>query len=73
MKVLINFKDVDLEVGYDYQPFEPAETGPEAQYPGCCENATINSIHIGDVEVTELLDNYEDEIVNLILEDMHNG
>ena len=34
-KITINYKGVDLDIEYLFQPEEKAETGPEAQYPGC--------------------------------------
>ena len=36
-----------IEVKYYFQPFEPAETGPEAQYPGC--PASIDDVTIMDI------------------------
>ena len=66
--MIINYKGVALHVGFDYQPEEKAETGIEAQYPGCGESISIHSIaHIG-VDLMELLEDSLEEIEEIILE-----
>ena len=37
METTLKYRGVEFDVEYDYQPFEPAERGPEAQYPGSPE------------------------------------
>ena len=64
----LNFHN-QAEVYFDYQPYEPPERGPEAQYPGCPEQIDINSVVITDLDmdpedVQVLLD--EDRAVELI-------
>jgi len=44
---------VPCTIKYDYQPYEPADTGPEAMYPGCEEEIEITQVIVGDVDVTE--------------------
>ena len=38
MNTTIELYGIEFECEFDYQPFEPAERGPEAQYAGCCES-----------------------------------
>jgi len=44
---------VPCTIKFDYQPYEPADTGPEAMYPGCDEEVDITQVMVGDVDVTE--------------------
>ena len=71
MRTKLEYKGTTLRIEFDYQPFERAERGPEAQYPGCGESAEITEIHIGEVDVTELLEDQWEEIEVLILDEMH--
>lgn len=48
----ISYMDVDLTVDYDFEPGEPA-TYDE---PGCADEAIINSICVGDVDITHLIE-----------------
>ena len=52
MKVLAA---IEVDVDFFYQPKEPAETGPEAQYPGCAEAIEIISVRVGDLDLTRRL------------------
>ncbi len=52
MKVLAA---IEVEVDFFYQPKEPADTGPEAQYPGCAEAIEIISVRIVDLDLTRRL------------------
>lgn len=47
---------VPCTIKYDYQPYEAADTGPEAQYPGCPEEIDITSVSVGGVCIDEWLD-----------------
>lgn len=49
--VFIQFEEVEHEVTFDWTPKEPAETGPDAQYPGCDE----------EIEIQELVNQETDE------------
>jgi hypothetical protein len=44
-----------LAVEFDYQPYEPPERGPEAQYPGCAEAIEINKVWLGTSEISDAL------------------
>ena len=64
---------VPLEVSWDYQPYEPPERGPEAQYPGCNEAAEINKVCVGEVDVTDALDEDTLEVIaDVVLEELRN-
>ncbi len=54
MKQLI-INGIQIDVEYDYQPFEPAETGPEAQYPGCPASVDLQSVLVNGIDITTLL------------------
>ena len=47
--------ELPVRVTFNYQPFEPAETGPEAQYPGCAEAIEIAGCFIDKTEITAQL------------------
>jgi len=66
------YKGVNLTVGFYYQPYEPAETGPEAQYPGCPEAHEIESIYIDEIDVFELLEDQAEEIEEALIEHLKN-
>jgi hypothetical protein len=70
----INFKGIDFEVEYDYQPYEPAERGPEAQYPGCSESIeqVTSMTHKGTDFIDLIYNESEDEIKTIILESIRN-
>ena len=51
--------ELRVQVEFDYQPAEPAERGPEAQYPGCQECFEITGIFVGEVEITGQLSEQE--------------
>jgi hypothetical protein len=62
------YKELPLRVEFDYQPAEPAERGPEAQYPGCAESVDVTRVLLGDIDVTATLTAEEiEEIVSEIL------
>jgi hypothetical protein len=44
--------ELPVQVEFNYQPFEPPERGPEAQYPGCPEAIEIEGCFIGRAEIT---------------------
>ena len=52
MKVLAA---IEVDVDFFYQPKEPADTGPEARYPGCAESLDIVSVRVGDQDITRRL------------------
>ena len=71
MEITINYKGIEFDVEFDYQPFEPAERGPEAQYPGCSEAIEgINEIKHKDTCFMEFFEDELDEIETAIWEAM---
>lgn len=54
-KSIQTLNEAEVEVVYDFQPEEPAETGPEAQYPGCPMKIEIEFIYLGGVDIMPAL------------------
>jgi hypothetical protein len=55
--------ELPVQVEFNYQPFEPPERGPEAQYPGCPEAIEIEGLYVGRAKITaELTDEAIGEI-----------
>ena len=69
----VNYKGVDFDIEYDYQPYESPERGPEAQYPGCAEQAEIYEIKHQGTCFLEILEDDFEELENLILEQRHEN
>jgi hypothetical protein len=66
------WRELPLEVEYAYQPYEPPERGPEAQYPGAREAVEIEHVWIGRVEITsELTDEELNDIADAVLVELH--
>lgn len=51
-QTFLSYMDVDLTIDYDFEPGEPA-TYDE---PGYADEAIINSICVGDVDITHLIE-----------------
>ena len=53
----LDYEDGELEfpikIEYDAWDAEPAETGPEAQYPGCAAGVSICDISVVSTDETE--------------------
>jgi hypothetical protein len=65
----INFRGVDFEVEFDYQP---AEQG-DLEYPGChAEVEAINELKHKGTCFIEFVDDFENEIKDLIYEKLRN-
>lgn len=47
---------VPCTIKFDYQPYEPTDTGPEAMYPGCEEEIEVTDVLVGNVSVWEWFD-----------------
>lgn len=47
--------ELPVIVEFNYQPHEPPERGPEAQYPGCPEAIEIEGLYIGEANITAQL------------------
>lgn len=71
-KIKLDYKGVLLEIEYDYQPAEKAETGHEAQYPGCGEEVEVCSINHKGTDMFELLEGECESIESEILESIHS-
>lgn len=52
----IQVNDLELDVEFDYQPYEPPERGPEAQYPGCQESFDITAVWVNGRNIIEICD-----------------
>ena len=50
---------VPCTIKFDYQPYEAADTGPEAQYPGCSEELEVTDVLVGDISVWDWFDGDE--------------
>jgi len=74
MTETIEFRGIEFEVEFDYQPFEPAERGPEAQYPGCPESVeAVYSMKHKETDFYECIyEGNEDEIDELIWDKIHS-
>ncbi len=64
----ISYMDVDLDIDYDFEPEEPA-TRDE---PGCAAEAIINSICVGDVDITHLIESGHMECIARRVADAHD-
>jgi len=75
MKNTIEYKGVEFEVEYDYQP-EEAEVRyykDGSGYPGCSEQVSINEIKHNGVCFYEVLDEQLELIEYEIAEQLHRG
>lgn len=57
---------VPCTIKFDYQQYEAADTGPEAQYPGCSEELEVTDVLVGDISVWDWLDG--DETMMVLME-----
>ena len=58
MKTTIEYRNVDLEIGYYIQP----EERQTLEYPGCDAELVIEELFINEVDVMELLETQIEEI-----------
>ena len=60
----IQMNDLELDVEFDYQPYEPPERGPEAQYPGCAEAFDITAVWVNGHNIIDIcnLDRVEEKL-----------
>ena len=52
MSTYKTYREVEITVGYDYQPFEKQVLYGDDPYPGCEASVTVNDITIGDENST---------------------
>ncbi|MDX5586524.1 MAG: hypothetical protein QNK20_16680 [Aureibaculum sp.] len=71
MELTINYKEVELNVEFDYQPYEAPETGPEAQYPGCGEELHVYDVKHKGISLHDLLEDQIEEIEQVIWDEIH--
>lgn len=75
MKTVIEFKGVKFDVEFDYQPEEPMLMYDRdgGGYPGCAESVdNIYEFRHKGTCFYEFLEDYEEEIIELILESLRN-
>lgn len=58
MRTFVTFRDIELEVYYDYQPGEEAilNDSDGSGYPGYPESYDIRTIKVGKNDITSLFD-----------------
>jgi hypothetical protein len=75
METEVYFKGVWLDIDYDHTPGEPEERYDSngTGHPGCPEELIINKIKIKGEDVTELLDDQIDDIIDQMIRSKSNG
>ena len=70
-----SFRNLDLEVHYDYQPEEPMVRyySDGSGYPGCAESVEINAVILGEHDITELCQEIMDKIEDRLYEFRNNA
>ena len=70
-KTTITIGDAELEIDYYFQPEEKAETGPEAQYPGCGAEWEVNAVVYEGKDITDAIEAFDlfDKIVEKLIEE----
>lgn len=60
----IPFRNLEIEVHYDYQPEEKPVMyySDGSGYPGCSEQLEINAVMLGEYDITELCEDMMDKI-----------
>lgn len=71
----VYYKGCLLTVEYDYQPEEPMVMyySDGSGYPGCPEEFIINSIFLGDQDVSELLEDQFEDIEKAIYKEWESN
>ena len=66
----LNYKVVDLDIHYDYQPEEKEVRyySDGSGYPGCPESLDITAIYLNGTNVTELLEDQLEKIYDAMEE-----
>ena len=49
-------REICVKAYYSYQPYEPPDIGPEAQYPGCAESLEFSHFDVEDAQFNCLCD-----------------
>jgi hypothetical protein len=71
MRRELTYKEVELDIEFDYQPEEPMVMYYKdgSGDPGCPSEATITDIKIGKINVWQLLEDQIEDIEKELLED----
>ena len=66
MNIIVKKNNVELEVEFDFQPYEPSTS----EYPGCPEEIMITSVIFNGTDITDFIWEFGDieEIETLVLE-----
>jgi len=75
-KQTINYKGVDFDVEFDYQPYEPDVfylSNGDPGYPGCPEYVELSDISYKGVDFWDILEDKLDEIEEIILKTISDG
>ena len=71
MNTTVKFRGIELDVEFDYQPYEPdvwTLSNGDPGYPGCPESVELTEIYYRGEDFWELLEDYVDQIEELVLE-----
>ena len=68
MKANVNYKGVDLDIVFNYQPYE----AEQRDYPGCAEQVEILEIEHNGTCFFELLEDKHEALTDLIYEYLSN-
>lgn len=65
MNIIVKKNNVELEVEFEYQPYEPATM----EYPGCGESVEITAVIFKGTDITDFIWEFGDieEIETLVL------
>jgi len=74
MELTINYKGVEFDVEFDYQPFEKQVLYYKdgSGYPGSPEMVEITEFKHKETSFLEWIEDAENEVSEIILEKMHN-
>lgn len=65
MKTIVKKNNIELDVEFDYQPYEPSTY----EYPGCAESVEITAVFFNGTDITDIILEFGDieEIEKLVL------
>ena len=75
MKSTITFRGLELDVYYDYQPYEKTVMYylMEVDILVCSESVDVNQVMLGEHDITELCDDMIEAIEDRIIEVLHDN
>jgi len=73
MELTINYKGVEFDVEFDYQPFEKQVLYYKdgSGYPGCSETVEITEFKHKGTSFLDWVEDFEDQVSELILEKLN--